>query len=138
MRRQQKERIGRLFGSLISGEFDEFLSGCTEDLVVTVRGSSPLPTTLTRSDIPDWYGSLRALSPSSLHSTIEIAQVERSTATVILRHTFSRDGIDYRLELINLLTFQDGLLAEWSFYPLNLAEYSRAWRAQGMGALLSA
>ena len=128
MRRQQRERIGRLFDSLIRGQFDEFMAGCADDLSVTMRGSPPAPMVLCRSDIPDWYGSLQALSPTSLSSSIEVAQVDGEKATVILRHEFARNGIDYRLEMVNLLSFRDGLLAEWSSYPLDLPEYARAWR----------
>jgi hypothetical protein len=46
----------------------------------------------------------------------------------MMRHEFARNGIDYCLEMVNLVSFRDGLLAEWSSYPLNLAEYARAWR----------
>jgi hypothetical protein len=98
------------------------------DIVVTARGSSPIPVTLNRSDIPDWYGSLQALSPTSLRSTVEVVRVDEATATVILRHSFARNGIDYRLEMVNLLGFRNGLLSEWSSTPLDLSEYSRAWR----------
>ncbi|MGA2302969.1 MAG: hypothetical protein ABSH29_02090 [Acidimicrobiales bacterium] len=128
MKRQQRERIGRLFDSLVRGQFDEFMSGCRDDLEITVRGSSPTPTTLRRSDIPDWYGSLQALSPTSLCSSVEVVRVDGERATVMLRHEFARNGIDYRLEMVNLVSFRDGLLAEWSSYPLNLPEYARAWR----------
>ena len=128
MKRQQRERIGRLFDSLVRGDFDEFISGCRDDLAITVRGSDPAPTTLRRSDIPDWYGSLRALSPTSLSSSVEVVSIEGDRATVMLRHEFARNGIDYRLEMVNLVSFREGLLAEWSSYPLNLPEYARAWR----------
>ena len=128
MKRQQRERIGRFFDSLLRGQFDEFMAGCRDDLTITVRGSNPAPTILVRSDIPDWYGSLQALSPSTLSSTVEVVRVDGSDATVMLRHEFARNGIDYRLELVNIVSFRDGLLAEWSSYPLNLPEYARAWR----------
>jgi ketosteroid isomerase-like protein len=128
MKRQQRERIGRLFDSLVRGQFDEFMSGCRDDLVITVRGSSPGATTLRRSDIPDWYGSLQALSPASLSSSVEVVRVDGDSATVMLRHEFARNGIDYRLEMVNLVSFRDGLLADWSSYPLDLPEYARAWR----------
>ena len=128
MRKQQRERVGRLFDALVRGQFDEFMAGCRDDLVVTVRGSSPTPMILRRSDIPDWYGSLQALSPTSLSSTVEVVRVDGDSATVMLRHEFARHGIDYRLEMVNLVSFRDGLLAEWSSYPLDLPEYARAWR----------
>jgi ketosteroid isomerase-like protein len=138
MRRQQKEHIRRLFSALIGGRVDDFLAGCADDLVVTARGSTPIPTTLTRIDINDWYGSLQALSPTSLQSSVEVGRVEGNKATVILRHSFGRNGIDYNLEMLNLVEFRDGLLAEWSSYPLNLSEYARAWRLQESAALTSA
>jgi ketosteroid isomerase-like protein len=137
MRRKHKEHIGRLFGSLIGGDLGEFLSGCAEDMVVTSRGTSPVATILTRSDIPDWFGSLQALSPASLRSSLEIIQVEGSTATVILRHAFSRRGVDYQLETVNLVAFRDGLLAEWTSYPLDLSQYARAWQTTERSLLQS-
>jgi ketosteroid isomerase-like protein len=138
MRRQQKEHIRRLFSALIDGRVDDFLAGCSDDLVVTTRGSTPTPTTLTRIDIYDWYGSLQALSPTSLQSSVEVGKVEGNKATVILRHSFGRNGIDYNLEMLNLVEFRHGLLAEWSSYPLNLSEYARAWRTQEVATLASA
>ena len=132
MKRQQRERVGRLFDALTRGQFEEFMAGCTDDLAITVRGSSPAPMILRRSDIPDWYGSLQALSPTSLSSSVEVAQVDGERATVMMRHEFARHGIDYRLEMVNLVSFRDGLLAEWSSYPLDLPEYARAWRVHDL------
>ena len=132
MKRQQRERIGRMFGALIRGQIGEFTTGCTDDLAVTMWGSSSAPTNLSRSDIPDWFGSLQALSPASLRSSVEVGRVEGDRATVMLRHEFARNGIDYRLEMVNLVTFRNGLLAEWCSYPLDLAEYARAWRTHDL------
>jgi hypothetical protein len=50
----------------------------------------------------------------------------------MMRHEFARNGIDYRLEMLNLVKFRDGLLAEWTSYPLNLGEYARAWRTHDL------
>jgi hypothetical protein len=138
MGRQYKEQAEQLFGSLIQSQFEEFAAGCRPDLIVTVRGSSPVPVSLRRSDIPDWYGSLQALSPTMLTSTVEVGRFEGENGTVLLRHAFSRNGIDYLLEMVNLVTFRGGLLAEWSSYPLDLPEYSRAWRVYDHSMLASA
>jgi ketosteroid isomerase-like protein len=137
MKRQRRAHIGRLFDALIRGQFEEFLSGCAVDIVVTARGSSPVPVTLHRSDISDWYGSLQALSPTSLRSSVEVVRVDEATATVILRHAFARNGIDYRLEMVNLLVLRDGLLSQWSSYPLDLSEYARAWRTHELSMVAS-
>jgi ketosteroid isomerase-like protein len=138
MRRQLKGQAKQLFSSLISGKFEDFLSGCADDLVLTARGSTPVPITLTKADIADWYGSLQALSPASLRSSVEVARVDGNTATVILRHSFGRHGTDYTLEMVNLVKFRNGLLAEWSSYPLDLAEYARAWRTHDYAVLATA
>jgi ketosteroid isomerase-like protein len=135
--RRQKEHISQLFGLLVRGRLDEFLAGCDEGLVLTAHGSSPVPTTLTKGDIPDWFGSLRALSPASLRSSVEVARVTRDTATVILRHSFGRNGVDHHLELANLVVLREGLLAEWSSYPVDLPAYSRAWRTHDAFELAS-
>jgi ketosteroid isomerase-like protein len=133
-----KGQVKQLFGFLVAGNFDDFLAGCADDVTVTVRGSTPAPVTLTKADIADWYGSLQALSPASLRSSVEIARVEGRTVTVILRHSFGRQGIDYTLDMANLVTFCDRLVAHWSSYPLDLAEYARAWRTHDHAALATA
>ncbi len=138
MRKQQKDQIRRLFGALVAGRFDEFFAGCASDVSIEFRGSTPVPTKMTKADIPDWYGSLQALAPTSLRSSVEIGRAEGESATVILRHSFGRNGVDYSLEMINLLEFRAGLLAKWSSYPLDLSEYARAWRTHEMVALASA
>jgi ketosteroid isomerase-like protein len=138
MRRQLKGQAKQLFDLLVAGKLDDFLSGCADDLAFTVRGSSPAPVSLTKADIADWYGSLQALSPTSLRSSVELGRVQGETVTVILRHSFGRQGVDFTLELVNLVTFRDGLVAEWSSYPLDLAEYARAWRTHDYAALTPA
>jgi ketosteroid isomerase-like protein len=135
MKRHLKGHARHRFGVLVAGNLDDFLAGCADDLTVSARGSSPVPVTLTKADIADWYGSLQALSPTSLRSSVEVGGVEGDTVTVILRHSFGRNGVDYTLEMLNLVTFRDGLIAQWSSYPLNLAEYARAWRAHDYAAL---
>ncbi len=138
MRKQQKDQIKRLFGALVAGKFDEFSAGCADDLLIEFRGSTPARTKLEKTDLPDWYGSLQALSPTSLHSSVEIVRTDDERATVIISHSFGRNGVDYKLEMINLLEFRDGLLAKWSAYPLDLSEYARAWRTHELAALASA
>ena len=138
MRKQQKDQIKRLFSVLIAGKFNENFAGCTDDLSIEFHSSTPIPPKLTRGDIPDWYGSLQALTPTSLLSSVEVSRIEGDTATVILRHSFGRNGVDYSLEMINLLEFRDGLLAKSYAYPLDLSEYARAWRTHEMVALASA
>jgi ketosteroid isomerase-like protein len=138
MKRQLKGQVRQLFGYLVTGKLDDFLSGCANDLVVTVRGSTPTAVTLTKADIADWYGSIQALSPTSLQSSVEVGRADGNTVTVILRHSFGRQGVDYTLEMANLVTFRDGLVATWSSYPLDLAEYARAWRTHDFAALTPA
>jgi ketosteroid isomerase-like protein len=135
MGQHQKDEIGQLFGQLVEGHFDAFLAGCATDLVITVRGSSPIEATLIKSDVPDWFGSIQAMARSELRSAIEVGAVEGNQAVVILRHSFERNGVNYQLEMANLCQFQDGLLSSWSSYPLNLPEYERVWKLQELTAL---
>jgi hypothetical protein len=64
--------------------------------------------------------------------------VAKDTASVILRHSFGRNGVDYLLEMANVVVLRDGLVAEWSSFPIDLAEYSRAWRTRDTFLLESA
>jgi hypothetical protein len=136
--RKQRDHIGRIFDALVHGRVEEFLAACDDGLIVTAHGSSPVPATLTKRDIPDWIGSWHALTPTSLRSSFEIAGLTKDTASVLLRHSFGRSGVEYLLEMANVVTLRDGLVIEWSSYPLDLAEYSRAWRTRDTFLLASA
>jgi hypothetical protein len=71
--RKQRGHIARIFDALVHGRVQEFLAACDEGLVVTAHGFNPVPTTMTKGDIPDWIGSWHALTPTSLRSSFEIA-----------------------------------------------------------------
>jgi len=132
-----KEHAAKVFGYLAAGRLREFLSWCADDMYIVSRGSFPEPTTLTKRDIPDWYGSFQAMSPTSLHTTTEVARASSDAAMVCLRHSFSRNGVDFLLEMINLVTFrEDGRLITWSSYPLDIPEYARARRTHDLSAYL--
>ncbi|HEX3795882.1 MAG TPA: hypothetical protein VHV57_15420 [Acidimicrobiales bacterium] len=135
MKQHQKDEVGRLFGHLVQGHFDEFLAGCATDLIITVRGSTPEETTFITSDVPDWYGSIQAMARTSLRSSVEVSTIDGNQAFVILRHAFERNGVNYELEMANRCEFRRGLLSSWSSYPLNLPAYERVWKLQELTAL---
>jgi hypothetical protein len=76
------------------------------------------------------------MSPTSLHTTTEVARASSDAAMVFLRHSFSRNGLDYLVEMVNLVTFkEDGRIITWSSYPLDIPEYARARRTHDVSTL---
>lgn len=121
------ERLDTLFGSLVREEYDEFLAGCSDDLVLNARGSTGLATNVSKSGIPEWCRSTRDLSGSGSSSSVCFILVEESVAIVVLAHTIERDGASVRYETVNRCTLRAGLLATWFSYPLNVEDYAEAW-----------
>jgi len=126
MQQPTLEEVDALFGLLPSGEFDRFLTGCAEDLVLTVRGTVPSTTYVSRSEIPDWYEAMPPLAGAPLRTTVEVLRVEGRRSIVLLRHVFDRKGEPHALEMVNVCTFRQMLLVAWSCFPLNVARYARA------------
>jgi ketosteroid isomerase-like protein len=125
---RQKERVAGLFRSYLDGALDEFLQACDEELVVTAHATSPVPRTLTRRDIPDWFGSLQALSATRVHSSVKVLRLEDNAATVLFRHSIDRAEGSRQLDMVNFVTFRNDLLIAWSSYPVDLDEYSKVWQ----------
>ena len=120
----------RIFDALIHGREEEFLAACDEGLVVTAHGSSPVPTRLTKGDIPGLDRIVAGAHTDLPAIFVRDWRVTKDTASVVLRHSFGRNGVDYLLEMANVVVLRDGLVVEWSSYPIDLAEYSRAWRTR--------
>jgi ketosteroid isomerase-like protein len=132
---REAKRIRRLFGLLDRGAFDEFLSNCTEDLTLTVRGSAPATTTVARSDIPEWYRSVQAMVDVDFRSTVSLVLNKGKESIVVLRHAFERDGVTREYETVNVCTLSGNLLARWSSSPVSLQEYADAWAVGGESQL---
>ena len=124
---QRFERLEHLFGLFARGQNDEFLAGCTDDLVLNVRGSAELATLVPRAQIAQWHQAKRNLAGGAFHSSVCFIFVTEHEAVVILTHRIDRNGITHRYETVNHCTLRDDLLASWFNLPMNAADYARAW-----------
>jgi ketosteroid isomerase-like protein len=127
------ERCHRLFDALAAGDLDRFVAGCTEELVLTARGSDPLTTLVARSSIPAWYGSMDELAGSTFRSEVRLVLTGEPSTVVLLGHSLRRDGVEYRYETVNRCLFRGGRLASWFSQPLRADEYVRAWGIERVG-----
>ena len=127
MSQHEVHRVRHLFALLNDGALEEFLAGCADDLVLHVRGSSPRVTAVGRSEIPDWYRSVQALTGTTLRATVELVVNDEEECIVVLHHTFERDGAAHHYESMNLCALVKDRLAFWSSYPTSLSGYATAW-----------
>jgi hypothetical protein len=123
----QFERLDALFGSFVRQEYEQFLAGCAEDLVLNVRGSAGLATMVPRFEIPQWHRSSKQLAGGAFRSSVCFILVRDRVGIVVLTHVIDRDGASLRYETVNHCTLRDGLLAAWFSYPMNAADYEEAW-----------
>ncbi len=130
----ERQHIEALFASLASNHIEEFLSGCSDQLLMTVRGSGALTSTVTADRLPLWWEGLHHLTDDTLETEVVLVVTEERSHVVVLRHLFSREGTHHRFDTVNFCTLRDGELAAWFSSPLDPAEYAEAWglpRAEG-------
>jgi hypothetical protein len=128
---RQFERLDALFGSFVREQHDEFLAGCTEDLVLNVRGSARLATMVPRTQISRWHESTRQLAGGAFRSSICFILVRDRVGIVVLTHVIDRTGVSFRYETVNHCIMHGDLLAAWFSYPMNVADYAEAWQLNG-------
>jgi hypothetical protein len=103
------------------------VSGCSERLLITMRGSGAASTILSRAQLPEWWEGFRSLTEGSLRSDVVLTMTSGAAHVVALRHTFVLDGRPRRYETINSCTFRQGSIASWFSRPLDLHGYAEAW-----------
>jgi ketosteroid isomerase-like protein len=121
------ERLDALFGSFVRGGYDEFLKGCADDLVLNVRGSAQLATTVVKSQLSEWHQSTQQLAGDAFRSSVCFVLVTEGAGIVVLTHVIDRNGLSFRYETVNRCTLRDELLASWFSYPMDAAAYTEAW-----------
>ncbi len=128
----------RLFTAFARGDFDAFLGGCEDGLVLTVRGSDPMTTLVPKADIPEWYRSMRQLAGRAFQASVSLVLADERVTIVVVGFTVIRQGCAHHYETVNHCTFRDGLLATWFARPLQTSAYSRAWGLPAESARLPA
>jgi ketosteroid isomerase-like protein len=123
----ERERVEMLFTALGADRLEEFVSGCSERLLITMRGSGAASTILSRAQLPEWWEGFRSLTEGSLRSDVVLTMTSGAAHVVALRHTFVLDGRPRRYETINSFTFRQGSIASWFSRPLDPHGYAEAW-----------
>jgi hypothetical protein len=130
---QRFERLDELFGLFVRGQYDEFLAGCTDHLVLNVRGSAGLATIVPRAQISEWHQAMRELAGGAFRSSVCFIIATEHEAVVVLTHVIDRNGCTYRYQTVNHCTLQEDLLAAWFNLPMNATDYARAWDLPRVG-----
>ncbi len=123
----ERERVEALFGLLVANRVDEFLAGCSDQLLLTVRGSGTLNTTGAPDRLSRWWEGLRRLAGETRGTEVLMTITEELSHVVILRHLFTRGGVGRKFDTVNFSTVRDGVLAAWFSSPLERQEYADAW-----------
>lgn len=126
----EREQIEALFGSLAVNRVDEFLAGCAEQLLITLWGSSPMSSTVSRDQLSSWWQGFDRLTEGTLVTELLLTVPDERSYMVILRHRFTRGERCCRFDTVNICTLRDGVLVAWFSSPLDRQEYARAWGLQ--------
>jgi hypothetical protein len=127
----EQDQVQTLFAALAANQVDEFLAGCSEQLLITLWGSGALSTTISPPQLPLWWESFQGLAEGTLVTEVMLTLPDERSHMVILRHAFTRQARVRRFDTVNFCTFRDGALAAWFSKPLDREEYIQAWGLQG-------
>ena len=133
-----EERLAELFGALVDGDIEGFLSGCSQNLLLTVWGSSSSGTFVPRSELRTWYDSLKGLTQGTLRSELVLTLTLGIEKVVMLSHSFVLHGEHRHYETVEHCVFSEGEFVAWFSRPCNALQYTNAWRDRpGGGAAAS-
>jgi hypothetical protein len=116
-----------MFSDLAANRVEEFLAACSDQVLITVQGVSPMSCPLSPGQFPLWWEGLRRLAEDTLVTEVLLTLSEDISHVVILRHDFTRAGRKRRFDTVNRCTFRNGALAAWFSSPLERREYAEAW-----------
>jgi ketosteroid isomerase-like protein len=126
----EREQVEALFVALAANQVDEFLAGCSEQLLITLWGTSPLSSTISPDQLPLWLEGFHQLTEGTLVSEVLLTLADEHSHVVIVRHLFTRNGRARTFDTVNFCTLRDGALAAWFSRPLDHQEYVEAWGLQ--------
>jgi hypothetical protein len=121
------QRLNDLFGSLVEGRSEDFLAGCSDDLILNVRGSARAATMIPKDRISEWHRSAQDVAGGRMRSSVCFILTTGPAKIVVLTHVIDRNGESYRYESVNHCTLRGGLLAGWFSYPMDATDYAKAW-----------
>jgi hypothetical protein len=129
----EREQIESMFAALAANRVGEFLAACSDRVLITVQGSSPMSDTVSATRFPLWWEGLRGLVGGTLATEVLFTMTEDVSHVVILRHAFSKGDKTFKFDTVNRCTFRDGELAAWFSSPLERREYAEAWGLSSAG-----
>jgi len=124
MNQPSPQQVERIFQALARGDYHQFLTNCSEDLVVATRGLDPDVAAFDKTSLSRWFATNPSTLGTSVEVTVEIVRVVDSTAIVLLRFSWEYLADMIGFELVNICSFTGGLMSKWSSYPLDLLEYA--------------
>lgn len=130
----EQDQAETLLTALAANRLDEFLAGCSDQLLITLWGTSPLSNTIAPTQLSAWWEGFHRLAEGTLATEVVLALADERSHMIILRHRFTREGTGRRFDTVNFCTFRDGALAAWFSRPLDPREYVEAWGLHGVGS----
>jgi ketosteroid isomerase-like protein len=123
----ERQQIESMFSALACNRVEEFLAACSDQVLITVQGVSPMSSKISPGRFPLWWEGLQRLAEGTLVTRVVLTLTEDISHVVILRYNFTRAGEHHRFDTVNRCTFRDGALAAWFSRPLERREYLEAW-----------
>ncbi len=130
----EEKQVETLFATLAANRLDEFLAGCSDQLLITLWGTSPLSNTIPPALLATWWEGFHRLAEGTLVTEVVLTLPDERSHMVILRHRFTREGTVRGFDTVNFCTLRDGALASWFSRPLDRQEYVEAWGLHGVGS----
>jgi ketosteroid isomerase-like protein len=93
-----ENQLHALFAALTAGDLATFLEWCTDDMSLTVRGTSARTTIVPKREIVNWHESMEVLAGRTLCSSVSLVLADGDENVVMIRYAFEREGLCDRMK----------------------------------------
>lgn len=122
------EQIRQAYAAFGRGDFDGYLSACTDDWTMHVPGNNAASGEFHgREGLMQIVATVGAVAGSSFREEVHDVLANGTHAVVLATHTLERDGQSHRYNTVHVYHLRDGKMAEVWECPADLVAFAEAW-----------
>jgi hypothetical protein len=123
-----EQMVRRAYQAFGEGDFDGYMSACTDDWTFHVPGHNRMSGDFHgRDGLMALVGNVGAVAGASFREEVHDVVANDSHAVVLARHTLERDGQQHAYDTVHVYHVRDGKLAECWECPANPEAFDAAW-----------
>jgi uncharacterized protein len=128
MSQADEQMVRRAYQAFAEGDFDGYLSACTDDWTFHAPGRNRMSGDYRgRDGLMTLVANVGAIAGMSFREVVHDVVVNDTHAIVLAEHTLERDGQTHAYNTVHVYHLRDGKLAEAWECPADPVAFDAAW-----------